>query len=173
VHSITRLNRGRWVGLPPRRAWATSPSRSWLISFISFPFYTETSSCTYFLVWGRGEQALITRLHCTCRAICAPSWGGQSTSGGSRRCWSELCGGGRAAGGRTQYSENVEIGWICGKYGTMKVWHRPPWCRDCWAFSTGFDPTGGVACHEGHNLQVGSLDTCSKYRHAARDDLGH
>jgi hypothetical protein len=35
------------------------------------------------------------------------------------------------------------------------------------------DPTGGVACQRGHNLQVRSLDTRTKTRHAARDNVGH
>ena len=33
-------------------------------------------------------------------------------------------------------------------------------------------PPGGVACQEGHNLQVHYLDTCTKKRHATRDDVG-
>jgi len=51
---------------------------------------------TYFLVWGRGKQAWITRLHCTCRAVRASSWSGKSTSGGGQACRSALYGGGRA-----------------------------------------------------------------------------
>ena len=33
-------------------------------------------------------------------------------------------------------------------------------------------PARGVACQERHNLQVCSVDTCTKNRHAARDDVG-
>jgi hypothetical protein len=39
-------------------------------------------------------------------------------------------------------------------------------------FDIGWDPAGGVACQEGHTLQVRSLDIHTKNRHVARDDVG-
>jgi len=49
------------------------------------------------------------------------------------------------------------------------------WLPCCWhpsAFYIGCDPAGGVACQEGHNLQVHSVDSRTTIRHAARDDVG-
>jgi len=48
----------------------------------SFPSYLSRSiekplHITYFLVWGHSNKAQITRLHCTCWAICACSWIGK------------------------------------------------------------------------------------------------
>jgi len=53
-----------------------------------------------------------------------------------------------------------------------RVPHRLPWCWNRSAFDTGCDPAGGVACQEGHNLQVRSLETRTKNRHVTRDDVG-
>ena len=36
----------------------------------------------------------------------------------------------------------------------------------------GCDPAGGVPCQDAQNLQVRSLDTRTKNRHAARDEIG-
>jgi len=58
------------------------------------------------------------------------------------------------------------------KRHATRVQHWLPWCWHCGAFDIGCDPAGGVACQEGHHLQVGSLDTRTKSRHAARDDVG-
>jgi len=138
-------------------------------SFPWSPFHSieKLAHMTCFLVWGCGKQALITRLHCTCRAIRASSWSRESTSGGGQACQCALYG-----GGRSQYREYVETHWILGEYGTMKVRHRLPWCWHGWVFYIGCDLTVGVAYQEGHNHQVHSLDTCTKHRHAARDDVG-
>jgi len=127
---------------------------------------------TYFLVWGRGKQARITRLHCTCQAVCVSSWSGKSTSGGGQACRSALYGGGRASGGRSRYREYVETRWILGGHGATRVRHRLPWFWHRWAFYICCDPARGVAFQKGHNLQVRSLDTCTKNRHAAQDDVG-
>jgi len=51
---------------------------------------------TNFLMWGRGKQARITTLHCTCWAICVSSWSGKSTSGGGQASQSALYGWGQA-----------------------------------------------------------------------------
>jgi len=45
--------------------------------------------------------------------------------------------------------------------------------RHCWASYISYDPAGDVACQEGHNLQVCSLDTPTNNRHVARDYVGH
>jgi len=127
---------------------------------------------TYFLVWGCGKYAQITRLHCTCRAIRASSWSGKSTSGGGQACQSALYGGGWAWGSRSQYRECVQTRWILGEHGAMRVWHQLPCCSYCWAFYMGCDPAGGVPCQDAQNLQVRSLDTRTKNRHAARDEIG-
>jgi len=143
-------------------------------SFLSSPYHSieKLPHMTYFLVWGRGTQARITRLHWTCQAIRASSWSGKSTSGDGQACRSALNGGGRASGGRSWYREYVETRWILGGHGAMRVRHRLPWCWHRWASYIGCDPAGGVACQKGHNLQVRSLDTRTKIRHAARDDVG-
>jgi hypothetical protein len=54
----------------------------------------------------------------------------------------------------------------------MRVWHQLPWCRQFRPFDIGCNPAGGVGGQEGHKLQVGSLDTRTKHRHFAPDDLG-
>jgi len=163
---------GRWAEFPPRRDWVTTPSRYQLISFYFFPFHWETSSYDLLLVWGHGKQARITRLHFTSQATRASSWSGKSTSGGRQACQSALYGGGWALGGRLRYREYVETHWIVGKHGAMRVQYRLPWCWRRWAFYIDCDPAGGVPCQEGHNLHVCSLDTRTKNRHAARDDVG-
>jgi len=142
--------------------------------FRSSPFHStkKYSHLTYFSVWGHGKQAWITSLHCTCRAVCASSWSGKSASGGGQPCQSALYGGGRASGERSQYWEYVEIHWILGGQIVTRVRHRLPWCWHGWALYIGCDPPRGVGCQEGHNLQVHSLDTRTKNRHAAWDDVG-
>jgi len=50
--------------------------------------------------------------------------------------------------------------------------HWLPWCWHRWWFYNRCDPARGVACQEGENLQVHSLDTRTKSRHAAWDDVG-
>jgi len=143
-------------------------------SFIPSPSHSieEFPQMTYFEVWGHGKQARITRLHCTCPAVRASSCSGESTSGGGQACRSALYGGGRAWGGRTRYREYVETRWILRGHGAMRVRHRLPWCWHRWAFYIGCDPAGGLPCQKGHNLQVRSLDTRTRNRHAARDDVG-
>jgi hypothetical protein len=37
----------------------------------------------------------------------------------------------------------------------------------------GCDLAGGVNCQDAHNIKVRSLDTRTKNRYAARDDVGH
>ena len=54
----------------------------------------------------------------------------------------------------------------------MKGGYRLPWCWHRCEFDIGCDPAGGVACQEGHNLQVCSLDTRTKNKHITRDDVG-
>jgi len=127
---------------------------------------------TDFLVWGHGKQARITRLHCKCRAARASSWCGKSTSGGGQACRSALYGGGQAWGGHIQYREYVETRWILSEHGVMRVRHRLPWCWRCWALYISCHPAVGVACQDAHNIQVRSVDTCTKNKHAARDDVG-
>ena len=122
---------------------------------------------------GRGKQARITRLHWTCRGVRAPEWSGKSTAGGDQACRSALYGGCRTSGGRSRYREYVETGWILREHGVTRVRHRQPCCWHWWAFDLGCDPASGVACQEGHNLPVGSLDTHTKSRHVAQDDVGH
>jgi len=127
---------------------------------------------TYFMVWGRGKQERITRLHCTCWAGRASSWSGKSTSGGGPACRCAVHAGGRASRGRSRCREYVETHWILSEHGFTRVRHRLPWCWHRGAFHLGCDPAGGVACQEEHNLQVHSLDTPTKDRQAARDDVG-
>jgi len=143
-------------------------------SFLSSPSHSiaKLPHMTCFLVWGRGKQTRITRLHCTFRAVHVSSCSGKSTSGGGQACRYALYGGGRASGGRSQYREYIETRWIIIEYGATRVWHPLPWCCHHWAFTIGCDPTGGVPYQDAHNLQVHSLDTRTKNRHAARDDVG-
>jgi len=143
-------------------------------SFVSSPPHSieKLPHMTYFLVWGRGKQAQITRLHCTCQDDRVSSKSGKSTSRGGQACRTALCGGNRASGGHSRYRESVETRWILGGNGTTRVQHRLPWCRHHWAFFIGCDPAGGVACHKGHNLHIRSVDTRTKSSHAARDDVG-
>jgi len=142
-------------------------------SFLSSPFHSieKLPHMSYFLVWGHGKQAQITRLHCTCQAVCASSWNGKSTSGGAQACRSALYGGGRISGGRSWYREYVETRWILGGHGVTRVRHRLPWCWHRLAYCIGCDPAGGVTCQKGHNLEVRSIDTRTKNRHAAQDDV--
>ena len=128
---------------------------------------------TYFVVWGGGKQACITWLHCTCRAVCASSWSGKSTSAGGQACRSALYGGGHAGGGRSLYRESFETRCIVRECGATRVRHSLHACWHRWVFDIGFDPAGGLARQEGHNPQVQYLDTSTKNRHAARDDVGH
>jgi len=128
---------------------------------------------TYFLVWGHGKQARITRLHFTCWAVCASSWGGKYTSGDGQACRSALYGGGLVLGGCSRHREYVKTHWIHGEHCTMRVRHRLPWCWHHRAFYLGRDPARGVARQKGHNLQVCALDTRTKNRHAALYDVGH
>jgi len=143
-------------------------------SILSSPSHSieKLPHMTYFLVWGRGKQARITRLHCTCQAVRVSSWSGKSTSGGGQACRSALNGGGRAAGGHSRYREYVKTRWILGGHGGTGVQHRLPSCWHCWAFYISCAPAGGVACQKGHNPQVRSLNIHTKNRHAAQDDVG-
>jgi len=112
-------------------------------------------------------------MHCTCRAVRAYSWGETSTSGGGQACQSAVYGGGRASGGRSRYWEYVDTRSILTEHNGVTVRHRLHWCWHHWAFYIGCDSAGGVACQEGHNLQVRSLDTETKNRHATGDDVSH
>jgi len=127
---------------------------------------------TCLLVWGRGKQARITRLHCTCRAFPASSWSGKCSSGGGQACRSALFGGGRASGDRSQYRKCVETLRIHGEHGATRVRHPLPWCWNGWVFYIGCDPAGDVPCQDAHNLRVHWLHTRTKNRHAARDGVG-
>jgi len=127
---------------------------------------------TYFLVRGRGMQVLITRLQCSCRAICASSWGGNSTSGGGQACRYALNNEGWSSGGHCWFRQYVKPRWILCMDSVTTVRHPLPWC---WHHSTFYicpDPARGIACQEGHNLQVCSFNTYTKSRHAAWDDVG-
>ena len=123
-------------------------------------------------MWGRGKEAWITILHCTCQAVCTSSCSGKSTCGSDQACRFALNGGGWAWRGRSRYREYVETLWILGEHGATRVRHQLPSCWNCWVFDKGCDPAGGVTCQEGHDLQVRSLDTHTKHRHATRDDVG-
>jgi len=127
---------------------------------------------TYFLVWGRGKQARITRLHCTCLAVLLSSWSGKSTSADGQACRSAMKGGGRGSEGRSQYRECVDRRWILSEHGAVRVRHRRLKCLHCWLFYLRCNPAGGVACQVEHDLEVRSLDTPTKNRPAARDDVG-
>jgi len=143
-------------------------------SFFSSPSHSieKLPHIIYFLVSGRDEQARITRVHYTCHAIRASSWSGKSTSGGGQACRYALYGEGRASGGCSWHMVYVKTLWILGGHGTTRVRHRLRWCWHRWTLYIGCDPTGGVACQQGHNLQVRSLDNRTKNRHAARDQVG-
>jgi len=144
---------------------------SWfpLSPFHSIEKYPHMS---YFLVWGHGKQAQVTRLHWTCRAVRASSQSGTSTSGSDLARRSALYGGGQAPGGCSRYRGYGETHWILSEHCATRVRHRLTWCWHCWVFYIDRDPTRGVAFQEGHNLQVCSLDTRAKNRHAAWDDVG-
>jgi len=62
---------------------------------------------------------------------------------------------------------------ILGKHGATTVRHWLPWCWNYWVFFISCDPTVGVACQEGHNFQVLSLDSRTKNRHSAWVDVGY
>ena len=143
-------------------------------SFPSFPSHSieKHLHLIYFLLWGSGKQARMTRLQYTCRAVHAWSWSGKSTSGGSQPCRSALYGAGRAWGGGSPYREYVEICCILSEHGVTIVLHSLPWCWHRWSYDIGSDSAGGVACQEGHNPQFHSLDTHTNNSHAARDDVG-
>jgi len=68
--------------------------------------------------------------------------------------------------------ESIETLWILGEHGATRVPHWLPGCWHPWAFDICCDPAGGIACQEGHNLQVHSLITRAGNRHAARVDVG-
>jgi len=99
---------------------------------------------TYFLVWGRGKQAGITRLHCTCWALRATSWSGKSPSGGGPACQSALYGGGGASGGRSRYREYGESRLMLSEAAVMRVQHQLCWCWHWGEFYIGFDAAGGM-----------------------------
>jgi len=137
-------------------------------SFPSSPFQSieKCPHMTYFLVWGCGKQPWITRLHCTCPAVCTSSRSGNSTSGGGVACRSGLYGGDRASGDHSRATDLVKTDCILSDHGATRVHHRLPCCWHHWALNIGCDPASGVACQERHNLQVRSLGT--NHRHAAR-----
>jgi len=114
----------------------------------------------------------MTILHCTCRAIRACSWSGKANSGGNQACRSPLSRGGQASGSRSRHRQYLERCWIIDEHGTTGVWHWIVWCSHCWALDICCNPARGVAWHVWHNLHVHSLDTHTKNRHAARDDVG-
>jgi len=117
-------------------------------SFSSSPSHSNEKlpHMNYFLVWGCGKQARITRLHCTCQAVRASSWSGQYTSGGGEACRSASYGGDRASGNCLRYREYIETLWIFSEYGATSVWHRLPCCWHCCEFYICCDPTRGAAC---------------------------
>jgi len=102
-------------------------------SFPSSPSHSteKLPHMTYFLVLGGGTQAWITRLHCTCRAICASSESGKSTSGGGEACGPAFDGGGWPSGGLSRYSEYVETGCILNGHVATRVLDWLPWCWHC------------------------------------------
>ena len=113
-HRVTYIDHTYWIQIMPVCTqlcdWVWDADRGFRLietglqlqectsSFPSSPSHSieKLPHMTYFLVWGRGKQAWITRLHCTCRTIRATSWSGKSTSGGGQACWSGLYGGGQA-----------------------------------------------------------------------------
>jgi len=127
---------------------------------------------TYFLGWGIGKQAWITRVHCTFQDICTSWCSEKSPSRGGQVCQCVGYAGSGASGSRSWYREYVIIHCTLGEHGVTRVWHRLPWCLHCWVVYICFDSAGAVVCQEGQNLQVYSLDAGTKNRHAARDDIG-
>jgi len=118
-------------------------------------------------------HAWTSRLHCTCQAICASSWSGKSTSAGGKECRSSLYWGGQTSGGHSLCRDYVETGWILSRHGVMTVRHQQPWCWPCSVFDIGCDPAGGITRFEEHNLKVCTVDSHTKNRLAARNDVGH
>ena len=127
----------------------------------------------YFYVWGCGKQARITRLHCSCQAICASSWSTISNSGGGQACRSAVYRRGRALGGHSRNREYVNTHSILSENRVTRVQHRLPCCWHPWAFHVGCDPARGVACQEGHTVRILSVDTYTTIRNAARDNLDY
>jgi hypothetical protein len=127
---------------------------------------------TYCLVLGHGKQVWITWLHCTGQVIRTCSWSGQCSAGGGRACQCALYKGGQASGGCWQYTEYVNRSWILSEHCVTRVQNWLPWYWQHWEFFIGCDLTRGVACQQEHNLQVDSLDTCTKNRHPTPDDVG-
>ena len=121
---------------------------------------------------GRGKQAWITILHYTCRAVDVSSWSRKSTSVSGKAHRSALYGGGWASWGHTQYREYIQMHWILTEHGTTSDQHRLPWCWHRWVFHLDCDPPRGVACQEGQNLNVHSVDTTTKNRPAAWNYVG-
>jgi len=62
---------------------------------------------TYFLVWGRGMQAPITRLHFISHAVHGSSWSAKSNTCGGQVCCAALYRGAWASGGRSWYREYI------------------------------------------------------------------
>jgi len=93
-----------------------------------------------FLGWGCGQKPWISRLHCTCRAICTSSWSWKSASGGDLACRYALSGGGQALGGHSKYREYVITHWILCECSVTRVHHRLPWCWHCGRFYVGCEP---------------------------------
>ena len=129
--------------------------------FDSSPSYSieKLPHMMYFLVWGHGKQARVTRLHWTSWAIHGTSWSGKSTSGGDQVCRSALYGGGQALGSHSPFREYVETHWILSGHDTTTVRCKRPWCRDHWVIYISCDPAGAIGCQVGRNQQVRSLDT--------------
>jgi len=127
---------------------------------------------TYFLVRSHGKQEQITRLHCTCQGIHTSPWSGKSTSGGGQTCQSTLNRGGRSSGGCSPFRESVETHWLVSICGRTRVQHQLLSCWHRWVFDIACYLAGGDAWQEEHDLQVRLLDTCTKERHAAQDDVG-
>jgi len=170
----------------PSRNWITDAEQGFRLVETGLPLDAGTSSfpstsshftqklpeMTYCLVWSRGKQAQIIRLHCTCRAIRASLWNGKSTSGGGKACRSALYGEGQAWGGNSHYREYVETRWILGEHDATRDQHWQASYWNCWVFYIGCHLAWGVCCLEANNIQVRSLDTYTKDRHAARDNVG-
>jgi hypothetical protein len=79
---------------------------------LSSPYHSieKLPQRSYFLVWGRGKQALIVRLHCTGRAVCKSSGNRKSTSGGGEECRSALYVEGHASEGCSQLVSATGLG---------------------------------------------------------------
>jgi len=142
-------------------------------SFLSSPSHSieKLPHMTDFMVWGRGKQARRSRWHCPDPAVCESACGGWFTSGAGEACRLALYGGVQVSGGCSRYREYVETLRNLGQHGGTRVWHRLPWCWHLWAYHIGCYPAAGVASQEGHNLQVLVLDTRTRGRYAARDDM--